>query len=50
MVHFLFLLDLPLMMISYGRRLGFPLPATTAVFIVFASPIFGACGFVSGPK
>ncbi len=41
MVHFLFLLDLPLMMISYGRRFGFPLPATAAAFIVFASPIFG---------
>jgi hypothetical protein len=41
MVHFLFLLTLPLMMISYGRRFGFPLPALAAAFLVFASPIFG---------
>ena len=41
MVHFLFLLDLPLMMIGYGRRFGFPLPATAAAFLVFASPILG---------
>ena len=41
MVHFLFLFDLSLMMISYGRRFGFPLPAAAAAFLVFASPIFG---------
>src|ERR1700730_8756785 len=41
MVHFLFLLDLPLMMISYGRRFGFPIPAATAAFLVFASPALG---------
>jgi hypothetical protein len=41
MVHFLFLLNLPLMMISYGRRFGFPLPALVAAFLVFASPVVG---------
>jgi hypothetical protein len=41
MVHFLFLLDLPLMMISYGRRFGFPIPAVAAAFLVFASPVLG---------
>ena len=41
MVHFLFLLDLPLMMIGYGRRFGFPLPALAAAFLVFASPVLG---------
>jgi len=41
MVHFLFLLDLPLMMICYGRRYGFPVPAATAAFLVFASPLAG---------
>jgi hypothetical protein len=41
MVHFLFLLNLPLMMIGYGRRFGFPLPAMAAAFLVFASPILG---------
>jgi 4-amino-4-deoxy-L-arabinose transferase-like glycosyltransferase len=41
MVHFLFLLDLPLLMICYGRRFGFPTPALAAAFLVFASPVFG---------
>src|SRR5215470_2959447 len=41
MVHFLFLLDLPLLMVSYGRRFGFPLPAAAAAFLIFASPAFG---------
>jgi hypothetical protein len=41
MVHFLFLLDLPLMMICYGRRFGFPIPAMAAAFLVFASPLVG---------
>jgi hypothetical protein len=41
MVHFLFLLDLPLMMISYGRRFGFPIPAVAAALLVFASPVLG---------
>ena len=41
MVLFLFLLDLPLLMASYGRRFGFPLPAAAAAFLVFASPAFG---------
>ena len=41
MVHFLFLLDLTLMMICYGRRFGFPVPAAVAAFLVFASPIVG---------
>jgi 4-amino-4-deoxy-L-arabinose transferase-like glycosyltransferase len=41
LVHFLFLIDLPLLMITYGRRFGFPLPAAAAAFLVFASPAFG---------
>jgi hypothetical protein len=41
MVHLLFLLDLPLMMICYGRRFGFPTPALAAAFLVFASPVVG---------
>lgn len=41
LVHFLFLLDLPLLMVCYGRRFGFPLPAMTAAFLVFASPVVG---------
>jgi hypothetical protein len=41
MVHFLFLIDLIVMMICYGRRFEFPVPATVAAFLVFASPIVG---------
>jgi hypothetical protein len=41
LVHFLFLLDLPLLMFCYGRRFGFPLPAMAAAFLVFASPLVG---------
>jgi hypothetical protein len=41
LLHFLFLIDLPLMMICYGRRFGFPIPAAAAAFLVFASPIMG---------
>jgi hypothetical protein len=41
MVHFLFLLDLALLMVCYGRRFGFPAPALVAAFLVFASPIVG---------
>ncbi|MGH9611895.1 MAG: hypothetical protein ACRD4P_02320, partial [Bryobacteraceae bacterium] len=44
MVHFLFLLDLPLLMICYGRLFGFPLPAAGAAFLVFAAPIVGLDG------
>jgi hypothetical protein len=41
MVHFLFLLDLALLMVSYGRHFGFPVPAFIAAFLVFASPVIG---------
>lgn len=41
MVHFLFLLDLALLIIGYGQRFGFPLPGAAAAFLVFASPVFG---------
>ncbi|HZT33042.1 MAG TPA: hypothetical protein VFA33_24350 [Bryobacteraceae bacterium] len=44
LVHFLFLLDLPLLMICYGRRFGFPIPAMAAAFLVFASPVVGLDG------
>jgi hypothetical protein len=41
MVHYLFLLDLAVLMVCYGRRFGFPGPALVAAFLVFASPIVG---------
>lgn len=41
MVHFLFLIALPLLMVSYGRRFGFPLSAMAAAFLIFASPVIG---------
>ena len=40
-LHFLFLLNLPLLMICYGRRAGFSIPAVAAAFLVFASPLVG---------
>jgi hypothetical protein len=39
--HFLFLINLPILMICYGRRFGFPIPAAAAAFLVFASPLMG---------
>jgi hypothetical protein len=44
MVHFLFLLDLAVLMACYGRRFGFALPALAAAFLVFASPVVGLDG------
>lgn len=41
LLHFLFLLTLPVLMICYGRRFGFPIPAAAAGFLVFASPLVG---------
>ncbi len=41
MVHFLFLIDLSLMMVCYGRRFAFPVPAALAAFLVFAAPAVG---------
>src|SRR5262249_58592545 len=40
-VHFLFLVDLTLLIICYGRRFQFPVPALVAAFLVFASPNIG---------
>jgi hypothetical protein len=40
-VHLLFLVDLALLMVCYGRRFGFPVPALAAAFLVFASPVIG---------
>jgi putative Ca2+/H+ antiporter (TMEM165/GDT1 family) len=39
--HLLFLINLPILMICYGRRFGFPIPAAAAAFLVFASPLIG---------
>jgi hypothetical protein len=40
-VHLLFLIDLAVLMVCYGRRIGFPVPASLAAFLVFASPVAG---------
>ncbi len=44
MVHFSFLLALPLAMLCYGRRFGFPAAAAAAALLVYASPIAGYNG------
>jgi hypothetical protein len=41
LLHFLFLLNTPLLMICYGRRIGSSIPAAAAAFLVFASPLIG---------
>jgi 4-amino-4-deoxy-L-arabinose transferase-like glycosyltransferase len=41
MVHLLFLIDLAVLIICYGRRSGFAVPASIAAFLVFASPVVG---------
>jgi hypothetical protein len=40
-VHFSFLLALPLAMLFYGRRFGFPGTGAAAALLVFVSPIIG---------
>lgn len=40
-VHLLFLIDLAVLIVCYGRRIGFPVPAALAAFLVFASPVLG---------
>jgi hypothetical protein len=41
MVHLAFLLALPLAMLFYGRRFGFPGAGAAGALLVFASPIIG---------
>jgi hypothetical protein len=41
MVHYLFLVDLVVLIVCYGRRFGFQVPALVAALLVFASPIVG---------
>ena len=44
MVHFAFLTVLPLLMVCYGRRFGFPRAALFAAIIAYTSPIAGLSG------
>ena len=44
MVHFAFLLALPLAMVLYARRFGFALAGAAAALFVFASPVVGIDG------
>jgi hypothetical protein len=44
LVHFAFLLALPLMMIAYARRFGFAAAGVTGALFVFLSPIVGYDG------
>jgi 4-amino-4-deoxy-L-arabinose transferase-like glycosyltransferase len=47
MVHFAFLVTLPLGMLCYGRRFGFPKAAAAAALLVYLSPIAGYDGSVA---
>lgn len=44
LVHFFFLLALPLILLAAGRRLGYTRAGATAAILIFASPIFGYDG------
>ena len=44
LVHFAFLLTLPLLMLSYSRRMGFPRAGVLGAIFTFASPIVGVDG------
>ena len=44
LVHFAFLLTLPLAMLAYTRRIGFPRAGVVGSLLVFASPIVGVAG------
>ncbi len=44
MVHFLFLASLPLAMLSYARRFGFPVAGVAGALFFFASPVVGIDG------
>jgi Dolichyl-phosphate-mannose-protein mannosyltransferase len=44
LVHFAFQLTLPLLIVCYGRRNGFPKAAWCAAVLVFASPVVGRTG------
>jgi hypothetical protein len=47
MMEFCFLLALPLGMLSYARRFGFPRAGVFGAVLVFASPVFGISGTVA---
>ena len=47
MVHFAFLLALPLLIVAYGLRSGFPVAAVCAALFVYISPVVGIDG-ISG--
>ena len=44
LVHFAFLLVLPVLMMFYARRFGFANAGVLAAFVIFASPLFGKDG------
>ena len=47
LVEFSFLLALPLGMLSYARRIGYPKAGVFAALVVYASPVFGMSGTVA---
>ena len=47
LVHFSFLAALPFLILSYGRRFGFPLAGAAAALFVFVAPVVGMDGTVA---
>jgi hypothetical protein len=47
LVHFTFLLTLPFLIVSYGRRFGFPRAGVAAALFVFVAPVVGFDGSIA---
>ena len=47
LVHFGFLVTLALLMICYGRRIGYPRAGVAAAIFVYASPVIGTDGSIA---
>jgi hypothetical protein len=47
LTHFAFLVTLPLLMLGYARRFGFPVAGVCGALLVFASPVVGMDGSVA---
>src|SRR5260370_10023181 len=47
LTHFAFLVTLPLAMLCYARRFGFPVAGICAALLVFVSPVVGLDGSVA---
>lgn len=47
LVHFSYLISLALLMLSYGRRIGYPVAGVAGAIFLYASPVLGMDGTVA---